>query len=302
MGYAGNPTTGDSGGLARSPAVSPAITPAMIAFLAVSLYNAVELNIIIFSTFKHRHGLYFWSFLATTNGIIPYSIGFILKNLIDSHNFGLYVTLIVIGWVPMVTGQSLVLYSRLQLIFQNPFWLRMILAMIIFNAIVLHTPVIILTFGSNSSPANFWIHPYEIYEKVQVTMFCLQELIISGVYIKTCYSFFDPEKSIYGDAVCKMRRHLLAVNVFIILLDIPILVLEYIDKYDMQTVYKAFVYSVKLKIEFRILNQLMEMAQKRARDSRDLCCNSSTTRFQNSTAWRGWEGEGGERRPVDMLP
>ncbi|KAG7291051.1 hypothetical protein NEMBOFW57_001061 [Staphylotrichum longicolle] len=301
MGYAGNPTPGDSDGLTVSPADSPATTPSMIAFLAVSLYNVVELNVIIFSTFKRRQGLYFWSFLAATNGIVPHSIGFILKNLVDSHNFGLYITLIVIGWVPMVTGQSLVLYSRLHLIFQNPFWLRMILAMIIFNAITLHIPIIILIYGANSSPANPWIYPYEIYEKVQVTMFCVQEAIISGFYIKICYSFFDPETSIYGDAVCKMRRHLLVVNVFIILLDIPILVLEYIDMYDLQTVYKAFVYSVKLKIEFRILNQLMEMAQKRARDSRDLCRNSSTMRIHNSTAWVGWDREGGERRPVDVF-
>ncbi|KAG7287023.1 hypothetical protein NEMBOFW57_006523 [Staphylotrichum longicolle] len=277
MGYSGNPTTGGS----DESAVIASISPAMIAFLAVSFYNVIELNVIIFSSFKRRHGLYFWSFLAATNGIPPHSIGFLLKNLLGSHTFGLYITLVSIGWVPMVTGQSLVLYSRLHLILRNPVLLRMILGMIIFNAIVLHVPIIILMYGANSSAVNSWTHPYEIYEKVQVTMFCLQELIISGVYIKTCYSFFDAEKSLYGDAVRKMRRHLLVVNIVIILLDVPILVLEYADLYDLQTVYKAFVYSVKLKMEFRILNQLMDMTHKRAREDLDLFDNSSDVRMHD---------------------
>jgi hypothetical protein len=157
----------------------------------------------------------------------------------------------------------------------------MVLAMIIFNACVLHIPIIILMYGSNASPVNSWTPVYQIYERVQVTIFCLQELIISGIYIKTCYSFFDAENSIYGNAVRKMRRHLLVVNVFIILLDIPILILEYTDNYNLQTVYKALVYSLKLKMEFRILNELMDMTHKRARDDGDMFNNSSSMRIQD---------------------
>ena len=279
MGYSGNPTDGSSD---DETDLSSVISPAMVAFLAISFYNVLELDVIIFSSFKRRRGLYFWSFLAATNGIAPHSIGFLLKNLINSHTYILYITLISVGWVPMVTGQSLVLYSRLHLIVRNPFWLRMVLAMIIFNACVLHIPIIILMYGSNASAVNSWTPVYQIYERVQVTIFCLQELVISGIYIKTCYSYFDAENSIYGDAVRKMRRHLLLVNVFIILLDVPILVLQYTDNYDLQTVYKAFVYSLKLKMEFRILNQLMDMTHKRARDDVDMFNNSSSMRIQDA--------------------
>ena len=56
-----------------------------------------------------------------------------------------------------------------------------------------------------------------------------------------------------------MRRHLLLVNVIVILLDVPILVLEYTGLYELQTAYKAFVYSAKLKMEFRTLNQLIDI-------------------------------------------
>ncbi|KAK2616449.1 hypothetical protein QQS21_000691 [Conoideocrella luteorostrata] len=255
MGYSGNPGTG--------LADTSAQTFAVVAFVALALYNAIELNIIIFSTFRRFKGLYFWSFLAATNGIIPHSIGFLLKNVVGSHTFGLYITLVAVGWVPMVTGQSLVLYSRLHLIFWNNFWLRMILRMIIANVFLLHIPIVILMYGANSSSHNAWVQPYIVYEKIQVTVFFLQELIISAVYIKSCFSFFDTHDSLYGDAVRKMRRHLILVNVFVILLDVPILCLEYTDFYDLQTAYKALVYSVKLKMEFRILDRLVEMTKER---------------------------------------
>ena len=255
MGYSGNESHGSSD--------TYAATLAITAFVALALYNALELNVIIFSVFRRRSGLYFWSFVAATNGIIPHSIGFLLKNVIDSRDYGLYITLVAIGWVPMVTGQSLVLYSRLHLILWNRTVLRCVLAMIICNAIVLHIPIIILMYGANSSPENSWVQPYVIYEKIQVTLFCVQELVLSLLYIKSCFSFFDIHDSLYGDAVLKMRRHLVAVNVFVILLDVPILCLEYTNDYDMQTAYKALVYSVKLKLEFRILNKLVEMTNER---------------------------------------
>lgn len=62
--------------------------------------------------------------------------------------------------------------------------------------------------------------------------------------------------------------------------------LEYLDYYDLQTVYKAFVYSVKLKMEFRILNQLMEMTQKRAREEVDMFNNSSSMRIHDAPSSR----------------
>lgn len=255
MGYSGNPSTGVTDASKQ--------TRAIVAFVALALYNALELNVIVFSTFRRFRGLYFWSFLAAANGIIPHSIGFLLKNVVGSQDYGLYITLVAIGWVPMVTGQSLVLYSRLHLIFWNDAWLRIILGMIVANVFVLHVPIIILMYGANSSQRNSWIQPYIAYEKVQVTLFFLQELIISAVYIKSCFSFFDTRDSLYGDAVPKMRRHLLLVNVFVILIDVPILCLEYTDFYDIQTAYKALVYSVKLKMEFRILDRLVEMTNER---------------------------------------
>ncbi|KAL3954245.1 hypothetical protein ACCO45_012201 [Purpureocillium lilacinum] len=238
-------------------------TPVVI-FIALSLYNVVELNVIIFTTFKSRKSLYFWSFLAATNGIAPHSIGFLLKQLLSPDYFVLFISLVSVGWVLMVTGQSLVLYSRLHLILRNPFYLKLVLGMIITNAIVLHVPIIILMFGANSPQAKIFEFPYSVYEKIQVTVFSLQEILISLIYLKACASFFEVQGALHGSSVRRIRNHLWMVNVVVILLDIPILVLEYANLYVYQTAYKALVYSIKLKLEFRILNQLIEVTKNPA--------------------------------------
>ncbi|GJN80070.1 integral membrane protein [Purpureocillium lilacinum] len=241
-------------------------TPVVI-FIALSLYNVVELNVIIFTTFKSRKSLYFWSFLAATNGIAPHSIGFLLKQLLSPDYFVLFISLVSVGWVLMVTGQSLVLYSRLHLILRNPFYLKLVLGMIITNAIVLHVPIIILMFGANSPQAKIFEFPYSVYEKIQVTVFSLQEILISLIYLKACASFFEVQGALHGSSVRRIRNHLWMVNVVVILLDIPILVLEYANLYVYQTAYKALVYSIKLKLEFRILNQLIEVTKNRDHNS-----------------------------------
>src|SRR4029434_7264965 len=100
MGKAASPENGEGGGDGH------ALTTAIIAFITLALYNAVELNVNIFSSFKRRRGLYFWSFLAATNGIIPHNIGFLLKNVLNSHTFGLYITLVAIVWGAMCTRHA----------------------------------------------------------------------------------------------------------------------------------------------------------------------------------------------------
>jgi hypothetical protein len=102
----------------------------IVCFVAIALYNVAELIFIIFATFKKRRGLYFWSFLVSTCGIGLYSIGFLLKDMSLSSQSIFYVTLIVVGWSSMVTGQSVVLYSRLHLVLRKPKKLRLVLIMV----------------------------------------------------------------------------------------------------------------------------------------------------------------------------
>ncbi len=161
----------------------------------------------------------------------------------------------------MVTGQSVVLYSRLHLVLWDVAQLRLVLAMIIVDAVICHIPVIVMVYGANSSNPGPFVSAASIYKKVQVTIFFIQELIISGLYIYETIKLFRPEVDFRGKTARHMTNHLLNVNTFIIILDIIILGLEYSGRYSVQTSYKAFVYSIKLKLEFNVLNQLVDLAQ-----------------------------------------
>lgn len=82
----------------------------IIAFLlGLSLYNAIELIVLALVTFQRYQGLYFWSLLASAGGIIPYSLGFIVKffRLLDPDRDEGYVAvvLLTVGWWGMVSGK-----------------------------------------------------------------------------------------------------------------------------------------------------------------------------------------------------
>jgi hypothetical protein len=109
-------------------------------------------------------------------GVAFNSIGYLLKHLALTTRANLYATLILIGWCTMITGQSVVLYSRLHLVMHNKKRLRTVLIMIITNALWLHIPVIILVYGANSNNPTPFEKPYAIYEKLQLSIFFVQEL------------------------------------------------------------------------------------------------------------------------------
>jgi hypothetical protein len=250
-------------GISRNSVLTEATLKAIIVFISLAFYNVGELGFIISATFKRRGGLYFWSFIVATCGIALYGLGFLIKALQLDCPSWLYTTLIVVGWCCMVTGQSVVLYSRLHLVLRNNFRLRLVLAMIITNAVICHVPITVMVYGANSSNPDPFITPYSIYEKVQVTLFFVQETIISGLYIYETVALMRDRncgglRSRSG-ATRWLLRHLIMVNIIIVILDATILGLEYANLYGLQTSYKALVYSVKLKLEFSILNRLVEL-------------------------------------------
>ncbi|KAL2821112.1 hypothetical protein BJX63DRAFT_256415 [Aspergillus granulosus] len=228
-----------------------------IATLAgVTWYNAIELIALVFVTFSQYQGLYFWSLLVSSSvGLIPYSLGFLLKFFNLTSATWLSVTFITVGWYCMVTGQSIVLYSRLHLVLPNPKILRRVLAMILINVVILHFPTTVLTYGSNlASGRTGYIAGYNVMEKIQMTGFCIQEFILSALYIweTTRMLRLDPDKG-----KRKIMYQLVAINLVIILMDIGLLVVAYLDYYIMETMIKGVVYSVKLKLEFAVLGKLV---------------------------------------------
>ena len=235
---------------------SLAIRVVIVSFIAVAWYNAFELNILILVTFKRYGGLYFWSLLVASWGVIFYGIGFLFKFFQIIDNDFVNVVFITIGWWCMVTGQSVVLYSRLHLIVLNEKLLRFILQMIIIDAVILHIPTTVLTFGSNANADTpEFVHGYKVMEKIQMTGFCLQEFIISGIYLWECAKFLRTDKQ---EKSRKTLHELFYINMIIILMDLSLLGLEYANLYILEIVVKGMVYSVKLKLEFAILGKLVQ--------------------------------------------
>lgn len=228
-------------------------------FTAVAWYNAIELVVLIFVTFRNFRGLYFWSLLvSSTVGVCLHALGFMLKffNLTATWVF---LVVLTVGWYCMVTGQSVVLYSRLHLIVRNPNVLQRVLYMIIIDALILHVPTTVLTFASNYHSDNKTVEKaYDVMEKLQMTGFCLQEFVLSGLYIAEAMSLLRISRE---PGSRKVMYQLLSINFIIIAMDIALLVVEYLNYYVIETTLKSTVYSIKLKLEFAVLSKLVYIAR-----------------------------------------
>lgn len=230
----------------------------MIVFSSIALYNAIELFILLFLTFQSYRGLYFWTMLlSVVLGVIPHSIGYILE-FFSLAPLWVSLTLSTIGFYVMVPGQSVVLYSRLHLVVQSRRILRFVLWLIIVDAVILLIPTTILTFSTAYIQTESFIRGYNVMERLQLAWFCCQEFVISGIYIFETVKLLQlmPDKD---QRRTRIMYELLAINFVIILLDVALLVVEYIGFYSLQTTLKPMVYSIKLKLEFGVLGKLVSL-------------------------------------------
>jgi hypothetical protein len=98
-------------------------------------------------------------------------------------------------------------------------------------------------------------------EITEVTVFFIQETIISGVYLFQVRRMFKPSEAFQRRRTRQVLKNLIYANIFIIFLDVVHLCAEYSGIWMFQHTYKALLYSVKLKIEFVILNQLVDVTK-----------------------------------------
>lgn len=230
----------------------------LAAFVAIAWYNAIELIVLCFVSFKRRRGCYFWNLLISSISIIPYSLGYVLLFFPTGVTPYVCVTLIILGWYVMVTGQSVVLWSRLHLVLQNPKVLWGVLWMIMIDAVLFHIPTTVLLYGAVAAPNSNWLHGYNVMERIQLVGFCIQELIISGIYVweTTKLLRLRPQGRPQG-----ILYQLLIINIIILALDISVVVIEFVGLYSVQVTFKPVAYSIKLKLEYAILGKLVAIAR-----------------------------------------
>ena len=182
-----------------------------------------------------------------------------------------------IGWLVLVTGQSVVLYSRLGVILHNPSVLRLVLCMIIVNGFVFYVTTTVIHYGTYSSDSAFESAAV-IIEKIQMTVFCVQEFIISGLYVLEVWRL---SKVLIHESSRQTMWELLLINLVIIALDIALLTLEYLGLSVLEQTFKGTAYSFKLKMEFAILGKLISMAQTHSNQPVFPGSNSPVDHIQN---------------------
>ncbi|KAI8630701.1 hypothetical protein F5Y19DRAFT_473816 [Xylariaceae sp. FL1651] len=233
-------------------------------FASIAIYNSMELFILTYMAFKRRRGLYFWSLTVATAGTAIYSISWILNGYGAVKIRVIPIVMALASWNCMVTGESLVLYSRLHLLYTHQSNLRLVLAMIITTAILIYIPGWVIVIGANipgSDSFNFLL-AYSVFERIQIMVFFIQEMVLSVLYLISCYRFWTAENLRKSTKVRGMVIHLMIVNLFVIAADSSLIYFEWAGDYLIQTSYKGFVYSMKLKIELSILTKLTELVKE----------------------------------------
>ncbi|KAL4945535.1 hypothetical protein BDV06DRAFT_184492 [Aspergillus oleicola] len=242
-----------------SQTLSEPLQYAFTAFAAITVYNSIELIVLTLATFKRYRGLYFWSLLVSSCSLIVNTSGFALFFFVPISNY-ICVTVILIGWYCMVTGHSLVLWSRLHLVLQNQKLLRGVLYLIVTDAILLHTPVTVLLYGAVSPAGHLtriFSTGYNVIERIQLIIFCLQEAFLSGIYIWETAKLLRlrPQR-----AHKVILTQLIVINIIILVLDVIVVVFQYAGLFALQVVFKPVAYSIKLRLEYAILGRLVVVA------------------------------------------
>ncbi|EHA20251.1 hypothetical protein ASPNIDRAFT_136326, partial [Aspergillus niger ATCC 1015] len=218
------------------------------AFAAIACYNAIELVILCLSTFKRRGSLYFWSLLVASLSIVPQCVGYIL--LFSRPQISPYgsATLIMVGWCGMITGHSL-----------DPTTLRYLLRLIILDDILLQIPITVLLYGTVSTQWELFNYGYNIMERIQLVGFCLQEGLLSGLYVWEAAKLLRlrPE-----DRHRRILAQLIGINILVLILDVAVVGIQYAGYYALQVMFKPVAYSIKLKLEYAILGRLVNVVKK----------------------------------------
>lgn len=99
-----------------------------------------------------------------------------------------------------------------------------------------------------------------VYDRIQLVGFCLQDFIISGIYIREALRALQPVFEMRGREGRKVILNLIVINVIVVIMNILLLVTEF-RAHFIQVSFKTVVYSIKLKLEFSVLTRLRTLTR-----------------------------------------
>ncbi|KAH9901721.1 hypothetical protein F4778DRAFT_123644 [Xylariomycetidae sp. FL2044] len=275
--------------------ISLAVAMVIGGLFALAIWNSIEVYLIMLNTFHRRKSLYFVSIMLANTGIPLHAIPALLRFFRLAPSLPMAV-LVCLGWWLMVTGQSVVLYSRLNLVVGDPRKRRWILCMIIAVFFFLQLPTSVLFIASNAATARLQDQlkrAFDGFEYTQLAVFSTQEMLISGLYVYEARTALEPMRAIKEAKVRHMFRQLIFLFIVVAGLDATIMATEYTGYFQIQTTFKPVCYSIKLKVELVVLNNLVSTVQSKACTCWDSLANeqslpdtSYTLPFMGSLSFR----------------
>ncbi|KAF5589111.1 uncharacterized protein FSUBG_11257 [Fusarium subglutinans] len=208
----------------------------VITCATISLYNGIELLLLILTSSRRHNDLFSWSLAVASIGVLPYASGWLVRYF---DVIGDVTNMLInnIGWILLTTGQALVLYSRL-------------------NLLVKSITILKVTKWQKLDRNGAFIK----VQKAQLAFFCAQDFLLSGLYIWKMMEIIRRRET--ENQTPRIIWHLFAINVGIVLVDVTLLAVSFTNNFLWQQGIKAVTYSVKLKVEFVILGKLSDYVHK----------------------------------------
>ncbi|KAL2851120.1 hypothetical protein BJY01DRAFT_245060 [Aspergillus pseudoustus] len=227
-----------SGAISLSP--TDALFTASIIFLSSGAYNVLELIFLISNTFERFRGLYFYSCVGATIALaVHLTTGYI------------YLFVLGHGWL------NVVLYARLHLVLpHSPRVLRAILFMIIISTTAL-VPAQTYYYICDTAACRAARYPgLGVFSIIRV----VREMLVCGVFMVQAIRGLRPITAVKGPVGRKVLVRLILVQVAVAILDVGLIVAAlHTDRRAARISYSGFAQSLKLKMEFVILNSLKRL-------------------------------------------
>ncbi|KAE8322647.1 heterokaryon incompatibility protein-domain-containing protein [Aspergillus sergii] len=107
------------------------------------------------------------------------------------------------------------------------------------------------------------------YEHFVIACSCARELVLSGIYLWVAFQNLKPILDAKGQEGRRVKRELIIMNAFVLASTVCLVVLDHTDHDAIKHGYGSMATSVKLKMEFAVLNKLSSLSHSSA--TNDLC-------------------------------
>ncbi|KAJ0413115.1 hypothetical protein BJY00DRAFT_320100 [Aspergillus carlsbadensis] len=231
-------------------------TLASVILLAVASYNVAEVLVWMLSIFRHFRGLYFYSCLITAVSLG----GYVALAIVTLHT-GVRAT---VAWACVLwaficgtlsTAQVLILYARIHLVCpHSPRVVRAVRLVIIVTSVLLLPPLV--TSYIYTSRNLSWAVSNSMIQRSIVLAFTVREMAVCVVYIVQAIQELGAIAAHKGLAGKRVMQQVIMVQGLVTLLDAVMLAISWSAPIALQWAITSVVYSIKLKMEFAILNAL----------------------------------------------